>query len=297
MRSEAFHWLDAQTEAHGEVLPRTALEAGFLLDGVRVPLVGPQGIFKPRVLPHAPLSITTSPRGPYDDAFSSDGLLQYRYHGSDPRRWDNQALRYAMENRLPLVYFHGVVPGKYIAAYPVLVIADDPRSLTFTVDVEPSASSLFGQMAADAGLSLESDILRRRYAAREVRVRLHQQSFRERVLNAYHRQCAFCRLRHEELLEAAHIVPDSDPMGEPLVANGMALCSLHHGAFDRAFIGIRPDYIIQVRPDILREKDGPTLAHAIQALHGQRILLPHSLAQRPDPALLEIRYGKFLQAS
>jgi putative restriction endonuclease len=132
-----------------------------------------------------------------------------------------------------------------------------------------------------------------------VRRRLHQRAFRERVLEAIthfvgtRRQCAFCRLRHEELLDAAHIVPDSQPEGEPLVRNGLSLCTLHHAAFDRAFVGLRPDYVIEVRPDILREDDGPTLVHALQALHGTRILLPAARAQRPDPGLVEQRYAQF----
>ena len=29
-----------------------------------------------------------------------------------------------------------------------------------------------------------------------------------------------CRLRHEELLDAAHIIPDADPEGEPVVSKG-----------------------------------------------------------------------------
>jgi putative restriction endonuclease len=37
-------------------------------------LVGPQGIFKPRVLREVPLSITTAPAGPYNDEFGSDGI-------------------------------------------------------------------------------------------------------------------------------------------------------------------------------------------------------------------------------
>ena len=34
----------------GDVLPRSNLAEGFVLDGVRVPLLGPQGIFKPGVM-------------------------------------------------------------------------------------------------------------------------------------------------------------------------------------------------------------------------------------------------------
>ena len=54
---------------------------GFVLDGERVPLLGPQGVFKPRVLEAIPLSITTVPvvegeSRPYDDAFGPEGLLR-----------------------------------------------------------------------------------------------------------------------------------------------------------------------------------------------------------------------------
>lgn len=62
-------------DVHGEVLPRSLLAEGFAYAGTRVPLLGPQGIFKPRILT-APLSITTAPHGPYADSFSS-GLLRY----------------------------------------------------------------------------------------------------------------------------------------------------------------------------------------------------------------------------
>lgn len=107
------------------MLPRPLLAEGFQLDGVRVPLLGPQGIFKPRVM-ELPLSITTTPKGPYNDAFSSDGLLEYRYRGTDPRHRDNVGLRAVAERQLPLVYFHGLVPGRYLATWPVFIVRDRP---------------------------------------------------------------------------------------------------------------------------------------------------------------------------
>ena len=57
--------------------------------------------------------------------------------------------------------------------------------------------------------------LKRRYEATEVRRRIHQGAFRERVLLGYQRRCAFCNLAHEELLDAAYITPDSASHGEP----------------------------------------------------------------------------------
>ncbi len=65
IRTAAFNWLSEQVAIHGDVLPRALLAQGFIINGSRVPLLGPQGIFKPRVLNDFPLSITTAPGGPY----------------------------------------------------------------------------------------------------------------------------------------------------------------------------------------------------------------------------------------
>jgi len=259
-----------------------------------VPLLGPQGIFKPQLLTDGPLSITTAPGGPYDDAMGPDGLLSYRYRGTDPAHRDNVGLRTAMSERLPLVYFHGLVPGKYLATWPVFVVGDNPGALTFSVAVDDAQHIGLGQAPAAVAANSGPDDLRRRYATAAVKVRLHQRAFRERVLEAYKRQCAFCRFRHEEMLDAAHITPDAHPDGEPVVSNGLALCTLHHAAFDRSFVGLRPNYVLEVRQDLLDETDGPTLA-GIQSLHGKKIFLPNDAAQRPDPASLKVRYEMFLK--
>jgi putative restriction endonuclease len=295
IRAAAFAWLGDQVARHGDVLPRNVLEQGFQFEGQRVPLLGPQGIFKPRVLTDGPMSITTAPGGPYDDAIGPDGLLRYRYRGDNTSHRDNLGLRTAMSERLPLVYFHGLVPGKYLATWPVFVVGDEPSTLTFSVAVDDAQHLGLTESAAPVMANSAPDDLRRRYATAAVKVRLHQRAFRERVLEAYRRQCAFCKFRHEEMLDAAHIVPDAHPDGEPLVRNGLSLCTLHHAAFDRSFVGLRPDYILEVRQDLLDEEDGPTLA-GIQSLQGTKILLPTALSERPDPALLASRYRSFLKA-
>ena len=293
VRNAAFEWLRTQVDSHGDVLPRQLLAEGFALNGVRVPLLGPQGIFKPKVLYDAPLSITTAPNGPYDDAFGPNDLLRYRYRGTDPEHHDNRRLRFAMQERLPLVYFHGLIPGRYVAAWPVFVVGDDRGGLTFTIAVDDARHVWPAARGAVARDDMAS--ARRQYNTAAVRRRLHQRAFRERVLDAYRHQCAFCRFRHEELLDAAHIVADADE-GEPVVTNGLALCKLHHAAFDRYFLGIRPDYVVQVRRDLLDERDGPTLVHGIQALHGTLISLPKRLTQQPDRQSLEVRYEAFKRA-
>jgi len=73
----------------------------------------------------------------------------------------------------------------------------------------------------------------------------------------------------------------------------LSLCKLHHAAFDRHFIGIRPDYVVEVRRDVLEEEDGPMLLHGLQSMHGVRILVPRKSGERPDPLALERRYEEF----
>jgi putative restriction endonuclease len=296
IRRAAFAWLVEQRELHDDVLPYSVLQKGLEFDGERVPLVGPQGIFKPRVM-QLPLSITTAMDGPYDDSLGPDGLLRYRYRGTDPGHRDNVGLRELFRRKIPLIYLHALVRGSYLALWPVFVVGDAPDQLTFTVAVDDQLSldRLIG-----AGVDLvasdntETEI-RRGYVTAVARRRIHQRAFRERVIDAYRRQCALCRLRHKELLDAAHIVPDSDPDGEPRVSNGIALCKLHHAAFDKYFISVRPDFVIEVRRDVLTEEDGPMLKHGLQGMHDQQIQVPKQAKHRPDQEFLERRHRRFLE--
>lgn len=178
IRVAAFQWLEEQTTAHGEVLPWAVLLAGFEHEGQRVPLVSQQGIFKPRVC-ELPLSIRTAPDGPYADSFSAEGLLLYRYRGTDRLHRENVGLREAMRLGVPLVYLYGHLPGRYHAVWPAFVVHDDPATLTFTI-----ATHFDRHMSPAAWSSVEHLVAERRYATAEVRRRLHQAGFRERVLDA-----------------------------------------------------------------------------------------------------------------
>jgi putative restriction endonuclease len=106
-----------------------------------------------------------------------------------------------------------------------------------------------------------------------------------------------CRLKHEVLLNAAPVIPDNDSDGLPETSNGIALCKLHHAAFDKHFLGIRPDFVIEIRKYILDETDGPILKHGLQELHLQSIVLPRQAHHRPNARALEARFEKFPTAS
>jgi len=298
VRSAVFAWLRERSEVNDGIFERSLLERGLDLDGMRVPLVGPQGIFKPKAIPEIPLSITTSPNSPYDDVFDDQGRLGYAYRGEEPMHHENVGLREAMRRQIPLVYFQGVVPGRYLAAWPVYVVGDAPARLRFTIAIDDVHQLARGwaEQHENTTTSEPPPEARRAYVTATFRRRLHQEAFREKVLRAYREQCALCRLRHHELLDAAHIIADSEEAGDPIVSNGMALCKLHHAAFDKYFLAIRPDYVIEVRRDVLEEEDGPMLLHGLKGMHMQRILLPRLADHRPDPSRLERRYERFREA-
>src|SRR5262245_50187879 len=101
VRLQAFSFLEHQLALHGDAVPRSVLQRGFDFEGQRVPLIAPQGIFKPALL-QLPLTFTTVPivegqLRPYEDEIGTDGLIRYRYRGKDPEHPDNVGLRTCMK--------------------------------------------------------------------------------------------------------------------------------------------------------------------------------------------------------
>jgi putative restriction endonuclease len=117
------------------------------------------------------------------------------------------------------------------------------------------------------------------------------------VITAYSHRCTVCRLAHTELLDAAHIIPDSDDRGEPIVQNGLSLCKIHHAAYDTDILGISADYRVHISKNVLEEKDGPMLRHGLQELNGTLIVLPVRASDCPDRERLAQRFQAWRQAS
>jgi putative restriction endonuclease len=143
---------------------------------------------------------------------------------------------------------------------------------------------------------LSEDPIERRYAVREMRVRVHQARFRGRVIPAYTSQCSICRLKEVRLLDAAHIVSDADVLGEPSISNGLSLCAIHHRAFDQNLVAVTRSYDVAVSNRLLEDEDGPML-DLLKGFHGTPIHLPMRRSWRPDPVRLASRYDHFLEVS
>lgn len=292
-RSAAMGWLSEAATAERDWLRAEVLRS-FEFDGQRIALMDAQrGIRKPAEA-RAALSIRTvyRPEGadrPYEDAVGSDGLLRYKWRGTDPAHPENKALRAAMQAQLPLIWFFGVGPGDYKPIYPVYIEGEEAGSHQFVVAIDEEQRE---------SLSDVVDEHVRRYIRVERNHRVHQRVFRSTVMRAYETRCAICALHHGDLLDAAHIVEDAHDLGVASVRNGLSLCKIHHAAFDARILGIRPDLVVQIRRDLLDEIDGPMLQHGLKERHGERLMvLPSVRKERPDADLLGLAYERFVSAS
>ncbi|MGB5936454.1 MAG: HNH endonuclease, partial [Ornithinimicrobium sp.] len=138
LRRAAMEWLSRRTNDGAESLSSDEIK-DFLFRGEALRLLDAQrGIRKPAVL-DAALSFRTvyRPVGadrPYEDAAGADGLIRYKYRGTDPQHPENRALREAMRRQLPLIWFFGVGPAQYLPTFPVFVVGEEPQELQFVVD-------------------------------------------------------------------------------------------------------------------------------------------------------------------
>ncbi|MEO5798538.1 MAG: HNH endonuclease [Gemmatimonadales bacterium] len=300
IRFAAFAALRAVCDRTGGIVTRAELQHGFEVEGVRgrIPFASRgAGIWKPEVMPNDPgaaLTVMTSLSDPYGDRVSEDGWLEYSYQRGPINNHFNESLRNAFRHQRAMIYLRALEKGVFSVIHPVFVHSDHPELRVARLAVDTPA---IGESSLVHGGSPE---LLKRYATTTTLVRLHQDKFRFQVLGAYGRTCSVCGLGSQDrlvrLLDAAHILPDNDPRGLPIIPNGLSLCKIHHSAYDLNILGIDPDYRIHVRKDILAEIDGPMLRYGIQGLAGEAISTPSRKSLRPNREFLAERYDGFRAA-
>jgi putative restriction endonuclease len=298
IRLAAFKRLEELTRHHGPVLNWDVLKEGFSFRGeTYLFATQAKGIFRPKHMRGAALSIkTTIPRGNrearYDDNAedAERGIFIYRFQGQDPENRDNQLLEQAYRQQTPLLYLLGIEPARYQPIWPVFIADFDKQALTCRVVADDPAWVETSLPALHDG---KADLIRRQYVTVQAKKRLHQALFRVEVLRAYETRCAVCHLPHEPLLHAAHIRPDSDELGEATVRNGLALCLLHHGAFDADLLGIRPDGQVELSPAMSELRQPSIIQCAFRAFEGRSILKPPRRDDWPSEEFLEERYQRF----
>jgi putative restriction endonuclease len=297
LRVAAHHRARELGQRYDDLVPVAVLREGFTFRRERISFGSFQkGIHRPRqMVGAAALTLVTAPpvpgrKAPYEDELDVENrAIVYHYRSGAIDQPDNRALRAAFQEQVPLIYFHGIAPGQYMVVQPVFVTRDEPNERVVLLEVGLPVADVQGH-----GIVSAPDV--RSYALREVRQRLHQQSFRRNVLRAYRHRCAICALREPQLVQAAHIVEDTETQGIAAVVNGLALCAIHHLAYDRNLMGIDPDGVVHIARRLLEESDGPMLREGLQGFHGAAILQPRRPGERPDPHRLGLRFERFAAA-
>lgn len=288
------------------LVPVGALREGFEFRGERVAFSSfYSGIHRPtQFTGPAALSLVTAPpkvqgSAAYDDEYDeATETFTYRFRDAKTdslaalraAERDNLAMKAAADLGVPLIYFRGISQGQYTPVAPIKLTTFDTSARLVRFQ-----AGLPTQDTTPAGFVSTPDL--RRYATAEVKVRLHQQHFREDVLRAYRKRCAVCTLRETQLLQAAHIIGDGHADGHAQIDNGISLCAIHHLAYDRNLLGIDPAGVVHISKRLLDEVDGPMLRTGLQGFHAQPISQPSRPSERPDPERLEVRFVNFQETA
>jgi putative restriction endonuclease len=118
---------------------------------------------------------------------------------------------------------------------------DDAASVAELVEATPEIEREFLDTSTN---EVEAS---RRYDLVETMRAYRDAKFKPAVLRAYRHRCAVCGCALK-LVDAAHIVPVSHPRSTDSVNNGIALCRLHHGAYDNGLLGFQSNYNIVLNP-------------------------------------------------
>ncbi len=126
------------------------------------------------------------------------------------------------------------------------------------------------------------DINRRRTVV-SVSRRLRNNDFRKRVLSAYVQRCAVCGVQLK-LIDAAHIVPGNHDQSTDETRNGLALCALHHRAYDQALLTVNESYAVVFNDAQAEALKRLGLAGGVRSFKENlrsEILVPEVVSERP----------------
>ncbi len=130
----------------------------------------------------------------------------------------------------------------------------------------------------------------RRTTVVSISKRLRDANFRKRVLTAYGFQCAICGLQLQ-LVDAAHIIPVNHEKSTDETCNGLALCALHHRAFDQTLITVGDDYSVWLNEMRVSELKRARRVGGLDVFEKNLrplIVLPPAVSDRPHVEYIRI---------
>lgn len=129
----------------------------------------------------------------------------------------------------------------------------------------------------------------RRIVLSQIARKYRAQDFRRRILGAYAHQCAVCGVQLE-LIDAAHILPVADPASTDETTNGLALCKIHHAAFDRNLISVDEKYKVDISSSEIERLESINLTGGIKEFKRNlkpAIILPSDRRDYPSPIYIK----------
>jgi putative restriction endonuclease len=130
----------------------------------------------------------------------------------------------------------------------------------------------------------------RRVTVSSVSRRLRDAKFRKNVLIAYSYRCAFCGVQLN-LTDAAHIVPVSHERSVDKTYNGLALCALHHRAYDQSLVTVWEDYAVRISETEEMRLRAIVRGAGMEAFREgllPSILLPPAVSDRPHAEYIRL---------
>jgi putative restriction endonuclease len=176
-----------------------------------------------------------------------------------------------------------------------IAVAFRPEFLT-EYALNAASLHLTGKAAADMSLLNKLDTLtekqiaavkshERQIVLSQIARKYRESNFRKRVLGAYEHRCAACVFQLE-LIDAAHIIPVAAPTSTDETKNGIALCKLHHTAFDRNLLSFDERYKIEVSNTEVARLTAANLVGGLKEFKKHlrtAIMLPNDQRDYPPP--------------
>ena len=213
--------------------------------------------------------------------------------GSSPSfQVGQEALRDAVANRLGA---HHKSTGELVITFQPEFLGTYAENLEALHDTGTEVTevdvikriSIVTERVTEADIS-NSVISPRRYAVAQTRRAVRALDFRARVLSAYEQRCAMCGVQLK-LVDGAHILPVHEYGSTDATSNGIALCVLHHRAYDRGLITFDANYLVRISEHRLDELRAANLDGGLEKFRESLrnvIKVPAELSSRPDPSFV-----------